>query len=83
MGVSSFSDFYSEFIRLASDLEYTLEMLIREFKHKLKPRLQDGLNSGIELPKMISALAKRCLSIYEQMQATNRIKEKAKSSTIV
>ena len=41
MGVSSFSDFYSEFIRLASDLEYTSEMLIQEFKHKLTPRLQD------------------------------------------
>ena len=32
---------------------------------------------------MISALAKRCLSIYEQMQATDRIREKAKSSTTV
>ncbi len=41
MGASLFSDFYSEFIRLASDLEYTLEMLIREFKHKLMPQLQD------------------------------------------
>ena len=41
MEASSFSDFYSEFIRLASDLEYTLEMLIQEFKHKLTPRLQD------------------------------------------
>ena len=58
-------------------------MLIREFKHKLTPRLQDRLNSGIELPKTISALAKRCLSIYEQMQATDRIRKKAKSSTIV
>ena len=58
-------------------------MLIREFKHKLTPRLQDRLNSGIELPKTISALAKHCLSIYEQMQATDRIKEKAKSSTTV
>ena len=28
MGVSLFGDFYSEFIRLASDLEYTLEILI-------------------------------------------------------
>ncbi len=80
MGTSSFSDFYSEFIQLVSDLEYTSEMLIREFKHKLTPRLQDRLNSGIELPSIISALAKRCLSIYEQMQATDWIREKAKSS---
>ena len=41
MGASLFSDFYSEFIQLASDLEYTSEMLIRKFKHKLTPRLQD------------------------------------------
>ena len=28
IGASSFSDFYSEFIQLASDLEYTSEMFI-------------------------------------------------------
>ena len=78
MEASSFSDFYSEFIRLASDLEYTSKMLIREFKHKLTPRLQDCLNSGVKLPISISALAKRCLSIYEQMQATDRIRDKIK-----
>ena len=83
MGASLFSNFYSEFIRLISDLEYTLEMFIQEFKYKLTPRLQDRLNSGIELPKTISALAKHCLSIYKQMQATDRIKERAKSSTTV
>ena len=38
---SLFSDFYSKFIRLASDLEYTSEMFIQKFKHKLMPRLQD------------------------------------------
>ena len=81
MGASSFNDFYSEFIRLASDLEYTLEMLIREFKHKLTPRLQDRLNSGVELSTSISTLAKRCLSIYEQMQATDRIRDRTKSQT--
>ncbi len=58
-------------------------MLIWEFKHKLTPCLQDRLNSGIELPKTISTLAKRCLSIYKQMEATDWIKKKAKSSTIV
>ena len=81
MGARSFNNFYSEFIRLASELEYTSEMLIREFKHKLTPRLQDRLNSGVELPSSISALAKRCLSIYEQMQATDRIKDKTKANT--
>ncbi len=67
MGTSSFTDFYSEFIQLASDLEFTSEMLIREFKHKLTPRLQDCLNFGVVLRTSISALAKHCLSIYKQM----------------
>lgn len=60
MGASSFNYFYSEFVCLASNLEYT---------SKLTPRLQDRLDSGVELPTSISALAKRCLCIYEQMQA--------------
>ena len=47
------------------------------------PRLQDQLYSGIELSKTIFALAKYCLNIYKQMQATDRIREKAKSSTTV
>ncbi len=78
MGTSSFTDFYSEFIRLASDLEYTSKMFIREFKYKLMPRLQDCLNSRVKLPTSISALAKRCLFIYEQMQATDRIRDRTK-----
>lgn len=41
------------------------------------------MNSGIELPRTISALAKCYLSIYEQMQVTDWIKEKAKFSTKV
>ncbi len=53
-------------------------MLIQEFKHKLTPQLQNRLNSGVELPTSISALAKRCLSIYKQMQATDRIKDRTK-----
>lgn len=39
MGISSFNDFYSEFIRLALDLEYMSKILIREFKYKLTLRL--------------------------------------------
>ena len=35
MGASLFNDFYSEFIQLASNLEYISKMLIRKFKHKL------------------------------------------------
>ena len=64
---SSFSDFDFEFIRLAFGLEYTLEMIFREFKHKLTPSLQDCLNSGVKLSTSISALVKRCLSIYKQI----------------
>ena len=58
-------------------------MSIREFKHKLTSYLQNRLNSRIELPKTISVLAKHCLSIYKQMQVTNRIREKSKFSMIV
>lgn len=41
MGTNSFIDFYSEFIRLVSDLEYTSKIILREFKHKLTSELQD------------------------------------------
>ncbi len=78
MGTSSFNNIYSEFIRLALDLKYTSKILIREFKHKLTFRFQDQLNSRVKLPTSISALAKQCLSIYEQMQATDRIKDRIK-----
>ena len=47
MEASLFSDFYSEFTRLAFDLDYTSEMFIQEFKYKLTLRLQDFLNSGV------------------------------------
>ena len=78
MEASLFSDFYSEFIRLVFDLEYTSEMFICKFKHKLMLHLQDCLNSGVKLPTSISALAKHCLSIYKQMQATDRIRDRTK-----
>lgn len=35
IGFSSFKNFYSEFIYLASDLEYISEIFIKEFKYKL------------------------------------------------
>ena len=65
MRASLFSEFYFKFIWLVSDFEYISEMFIQQFKHKLTPRLQDWLNSSIELSNTISVLAKRCLSIYE------------------
>ena len=40
------------------------------------PRLQDHLNSEVELPTTIQVLAKCYLLIYEQMQATNRIRDR-------
>ncbi len=83
MGTNLFSDFYSKFIQLVSDLKYILEMFIQKFKHKLILQLQDRLNFGIEFTSTISTLAKRCLSIYEQMQVINWIKEKVKSSITV
>lgn len=41
IGTNKFINFYSEFIQLASDLEYISEMLICKFKHKLTLRLQN------------------------------------------
>lgn len=79
MGINLFKDFYLEFICLVLDLEYTFEILIWKFKHKLTPCFQYWLNSGIELPTSILALVKRCLSIYKQMQAKNRIRDRTKS----
>lgn len=46
---SLFTNFYSKFIQSASDLKYTSEMSIWEFKQKLTIYLQDRLNSAIEL----------------------------------
>ena len=78
MSASSFNDFYSEFICLALDLEYKGDMLIQEFKYKLTPRLQNRLNSRVGIPTLISALTRRCFSIYEHMQATDRTRDKTK-----
>ena len=58
------------------------EMFIWEFKHKLTPRLQDRLNSRVKLPNSILALAKECLSIYKQMQAIDKIRDRIKPQTI-
>lgn len=63
--VSSFSNFYFEFIWLALNLEYTSEIFIQKFKYKLIFQLQDWLNSGIEFLNTISVLAKYYLSIYK------------------
>ena len=46
-------------------------------------QLQDQLNFDIELTSTISALTKRYLSSYKQIQVTNQIKEKANSFIIV
>ena len=67
MEASLSSNFYSKFIWLTSDLEYTSEILIWEFKHKSTPRLKDQLNSDIKLPSIISTLAKYCFSINKQI----------------
>ena len=53
-------------------------MFIWEFKHKLTPRPQNCLNSEVEFPTSIPALVKHCLSIHEQMQATDRIRDRTK-----
>lgn len=75
---NSFTNFCAKFIELTSDLGYTSKMLIREFKHKVTTGLQDWFISGVELYVSTLALAKCCLSIYKQMQAIDRIRNKTK-----
>ena len=83
METSSFNDFYTGFIWLASDFKYSSKILIRKFKYKLTLQLQDQLNSDIELPNTIFAPAKRCLSMYEEIQVIDQIRKKSKSSITV
>lgn len=83
IGARLFSNFYSKFIRLALNFECISKMLIWKFKHKLILYLKNQFNSGIKFPKIIFLLAKRCLSIYKQIQAIAWIKQKATSFTTV
>ena len=78
MGSGSFNAFYSEFIKLAAKLEFTKEMLLREFMHKLSSCMQDRINSGLEYPDNIKDLAARCRKIYDQMMATDRVQSNTK-----
>lgn len=78
MSSSLLNDFYTKFIYLASDLEYTLEMFIQKFKHKLISYLQDWPNSEVKLFDLILALAKHCLFIYKHMQAIDRDQNRTK-----
>lgn len=58
MRTNLLNNFYSEFIELDSELQFTLEILIEKFKHKLMPRFQDKLNSTVNFATSILALAK-------------------------
>ena len=70
MGSGSFNAFYSEFFKLAANLEYIKEMLLQEFIHKWSPQMQDGMNSGLEYSDNIKDLAARSPKIYNQIIAT-------------
>ena len=78
MGLGFFNAFYSEFIKLVAKLEFTKKMLLREFMHKLSPRMQDQMDSGLEYPDNIKDLAARCQKIYDQMLATDRVRSNTK-----
>lgn len=83
MNMSSFGNFYSKFFCLASDLEYTSEILIWEFIHKLTSQLQNQLNSSVKFPTLISVLVKWCLFIYDQIQAKDKIRDRTKSLQLI
>ena len=73
IGLDSFNAFCSEFIKLVAKLEFTKEMLPQEFMHKLSPRMQDRMNSGLEYSDNIKDLAAYCRKIYNQMLAPDRV----------
>lgn len=62
---NSFNNIYSRFIYLASNLEYTLKIVIWEFKYNLTLYFLDQFISRVELFTSILALAKHCLFIYK------------------
>lgn len=80
MGSSSFNNFYRDFIRLAPYMDHTSEMFILGFLQKISPSLRVRLNDRSKLPDNIQDLRKRCLDIYEQMQATDGIRDQPKPS---
>ena len=45
MGSESFNAFYLEFIKLATILEFTEEMLLQKLLYKLSPYMQHQMNS--------------------------------------
>lgn len=71
MGLGSFNAFYLKFIKLAAELEFTKEMLLREFIHKLFFHMQDRMNFRLEYPDNIKDLIAHCREIYNQILATN------------
>lgn len=56
IGLGSFNDFYLEFIKLATKLEFIKEMLLQEFMYKLFLCIQDWMNSRLEYLDNIKAL---------------------------
>lgn len=53
-------------------------MIIGEINHKLIPHLQNCLNFEVELLTSILVLSKCYLSIFEQMQSIDKIRDKTK-----
>ena len=70
--------FYSEFIKLAAELEFTKKISLREFMHKLSPCMQDRMNFGLEYPDNIKDLIAHCRKKYDQMMATDRVQSNTK-----
>ena len=68
-----FNIFYSKFVKLAAKLEFTKEMLLQEFMHKLSPCIQDPMNFELKYPDNIKDLAVHYQKIYDQILAINWI----------
>ena len=48
MGSGSFNAFYSEFIKLATELKFTKKMLLREFMYKMSPKELDTIKRYLD-----------------------------------
>ena len=71
MGSKSFNIFYLKVIKLAAKFEFTKEMLLQKFMHKLFFYMQDRMNFELKYPNNIKNLAAHYQKICDQILAIN------------
>lgn len=73
-GDREFSDFWTEFQRLAAELDHSEETLIDDLIKKCHYTIQQQLATGKEDPTSLSQLAKRCQRIELSLKKVGRNK---------